>query len=71
MNSSGKVVKDTGSRGESKGEAGVNVVLPSPRSSHSEARIGTILNADYRSTLAIMAPLSNLLSRATASSIVG
>ena len=32
--------------------------------------LGTILNADFRSTLAIMAPLSNLLSRATASSIV-
>ena len=28
---------------------------------HSEAWIGTILNADFRSTLAIMAPFSNLL----------
>ena len=30
MNSSGKVVEDTGSRAKSKREAGVDVVLPSP-----------------------------------------
>ena len=30
MNSSGKDIEDTGSRAESKGEASVDVVLPSP-----------------------------------------
>ena len=30
MNSSGKIVEDTGSQAEPKREAGVDVVLPSP-----------------------------------------
>ena len=36
----------------------------------SETSIGTILNADFRSTLADMAPFSNLLRSPTTSSIV-
>ena len=62
-----KVFEDAGGRAKTKWEAGVNLVLLSP---HSEAWIETILNADYRSTLAIMASFSNLLRSLTALSIV-
>ena len=62
-----KVFEDAGSRAKTKGEAGINVVLLSP---HPEAWIETILNADYRSTLAIMASFSNLLRGPTTLSIV-
>ena len=61
------VFEDAGGQAKTKGEAGVNVVLLSP---HSEAWIATILNADYKSTLVIMASISNLLRSPIALSIV-